>query len=168
MVRLRATKYDPKNRDAQGRYLVNEFTSVSDIAKSFHGATLTTDDYMQIEDSYVDCVEQLLISCGCHSLRVSELETSSGGGTADGGIQRLRPVTLGAIRDGLIVEGKEIGNIVRLVLREMIWCKLAGPKGLYVYFGYDMYLYIGANVDPDTLGPPPRGIFYESHESPYS
>jgi len=39
--KYRITKYNPMNRDANGAYLLNEWTSFSDIGKTFDGKTLT-------------------------------------------------------------------------------------------------------------------------------
>jgi hypothetical protein len=48
---VRITKYDPQNRDANGHYtLVDEWTSISDVGKSFQGKILTMEQYLAIEE----------------------------------------------------------------------------------------------------------------------
>ena len=49
----RITKYNPAFRDERGVYLKDEWTSVSDVGKSFDGVVLTFKEYREIEDNYV-------------------------------------------------------------------------------------------------------------------
>jgi hypothetical protein len=46
--RYRVTKYDPENRDAEGNYLIDEWTSFSDVGRTFSGKELTEQEYFQV------------------------------------------------------------------------------------------------------------------------
>jgi len=39
-----------------------------------------------------------------------------------------------------------LADVCRLVLREILWCKLESPNGFYIHFGYDYYMYFGSPV----------------------
>jgi hypothetical protein len=167
VIRVRATKYDPSKRDSQGNYNINEFTSSSDVGKTFGKYRLTADDYVLIEDAYVACVRQLLAVSEVDSLRICELEDKRGRTSVDTDVERLRPAVLDGIYDGMVVKVCDIDKIVRMSLREVIWCKLSGDKNIYVNFGHDYYMYIGNDLQSTSLGAPPQGMFYEEMESPY-
>lgn len=168
MIRLRATKYDPARRDNQGHYTVNEFTSVSDVGKTFDGYKVTAEDYVFAEDAYVSCVMRLLDVSHVNVLRICELEDKKGGAFVDSEVERLRPAVLGTVYEGMVVSGEALGKSVRMALREIIWCKLIGDNGVYVNFGYDYYMYMGSNARLASLGEPPQGMFYEEMETPYA
>jgi hypothetical protein len=168
VIRLRATKYDPSNRDIQGRYTLSEFTSSSDVGKKFENYVLSAEDYVIVEDRYAACVRQLLDISQVDSLQIVELEDNRGKTLVDLQVERLRPAQLDMVHDGMVVKGENIYKIVRMALREVIWCKLCGENGVYVHFGYDYYMYIGCNLERTDLGQPPQGMFYEEMGSPYA
>ena len=166
MIQVRATKYDPGNRDVFGHYAVDEYTSVSDIGSSFDGKILTTQEYLTIEDAYVATVRRLLTLSNVGYLYVTDLENWHRDTTTLRHVEFLRPSKLSALHDGLVVRGGDIDRLVRLVLRELVWCRLAGPHGLYVHFGYDYYIFLGCK-NLDAMGPVPPGMYYEYfHPSP--
>ena len=70
----RVSKYDPEFRDETGRYLRDEWTSVSDMGRSFDGVTLDPPTYLAIETAYVRSVREFMIDAGVTSLRVTYLE----------------------------------------------------------------------------------------------
>ena len=168
MIRFRSTKYDPSRRDSQGHYTVNEFTAASDVGKTFGNQKVTAEDYVFAEDAYVYCILKLLRVSHVSSLRVYELDDRRGKTLVDSEIERLRPALLDTVYDGMMVSEETLDKIVRMALREVIWCKLIGDNGVYVNFGQDYYMYIGSNVQPASLGKPPQGMFYEEMESPYA
>jgi hypothetical protein len=167
MIRLRATKYDPSKRDSQGHYTVNEFASARDVGKVFGDHTLTAEDYVFVEDSYVACVKRLLDLSHVDSRRVTELEDTRAVTPVVMEVERLRPAAVATIFESMVVSGDEIEKIVRMALRERVWCKLSGKYGTYIHFGYDYYMYVGNTLQITSLGRPPEGMFYEEMESPY-
>ena len=178
MIQLVATKYDPSNRDPWGAYTVDEWTSSSDVGRVYNGSIVTPVDYLQIEDAYVACVKQLLAYSHCDGLCISGLEDRRGHWKReearrgrpflDPVIARMRPAALGPLQDGLTLGGTDLESLVRMILREQLWCRLAGPGGTQVRFGYDYYMYIMCDSGDLPFGPPPTGMFYEELESPYT
>ncbi|WP_165224334.1 hypothetical protein [Aquisphaera insulae] len=168
MICIRATKYDPSKRDNQGLYTFNEFTSASDVGKKIGDINVSVEIYLFSDDAYVLCVRRLLEASRVSSLRILQLEDKRGTTLLDSEIEKLRPASLGPVYEGMVVSGTNLDKVVRMTLRELIWCKLIGDNGVYVNFGYDYYMYIGSNIDMISLGEPPQGMFYEEMESPYA
>jgi hypothetical protein len=168
VILLRVTKYDPSKRDRQGRYLANDFTSASDVGSVLDGLEVRAIDYIATEDAYVNSIKRLLLISEVKCLCISEFEDWRGKIIVDSEIKRLRPAALDVIYEGLAIQKDDIDRIVRMNLRNEIWCKLSGAKNTYVHFGHDLYMYIGCDVEGVTLGLPPEGLFYEEYESPYA
>ena len=168
MIRIRSTKYDPSRRDIQGHYIIDEFTSVSDVGKLINNHKISADEYLNAEDAYVCCVRKLLDVSHTNSLQILELEDKRENMLVDPEVERLRPALLDTVYEGMVVSDEDLDKIVRMALREVIWCKLTGSNGVYVHFGYDLYMYIGSDFDLAGLGKPPQGMFYEEMESPYA
>jgi hypothetical protein len=63
--------------------------------------------------------------------------------------------------------GSDLDWVVRLALREALWCRLKGERGFYVHFGYDYYMYIGSEVLGADPPPMPPGMFAEVFDSPH-
>lgn len=58
-------------------------------------------------------------------------------------------------------------KIIKLILREKIWCKLKTDK-LEIHFGYDYYVYILCQYDISTLlRQNSNGLIIQEVESPY-
>jgi hypothetical protein len=160
----RLSKYDPAKRNAAGVYLPKEWTSVSDIGRTFDGQTVSVSDYVEIEDAYVDAVRTLLLASGITSMSVADLELrlpERQVHLTDAVLESCRRV-----RDNHVVSGAGLDAITRACLREYLWCRLEGPGGAYVHFGYDFFVYVGVpkSANGSSL---PRAVFLEECESPY-
>src|ERR1700722_7430336 len=68
----RVTKYNPQNRDRQGRYLVDEWISYSDIGK--YPDIMAFDQYLEIETKYVEAVIQFMKCNNTNSLEITYME----------------------------------------------------------------------------------------------
>ena len=124
----RVTKYDPAFRDADGAYTRDEWTSVSEIGKSFGGVVLTRDEYERVERAYVEAAMAFLREAEVLSLTIAGLENYAG-----------HPL---AFSEGSLLSLEHIAEVIPQVLREAFWCRLEGPE-MFLHFGWDYYLYIG-------------------------
>jgi len=168
MVGFRVTKYDPSFRDAAGAYRRDEWTSVSDIGRSFDGKVLTSSTYVGTESAYVESVRLFMRECHQTVLRIVDLQLN------DVEVESMPALLAQQVTNPLLeltnqaeVSGDDVDRIVRLALRENIWCRLEGTHGFYVHFGHDFYMYVGGT---DLTGSPPLlppEIFAEVYESPY-
>ncbi len=164
----RITKYDPSLRNSHGHYLIDEWTSFSDIGKTYGGKTLTYEKDLLVESAYSYSALCFLNDAEIPSLQVSELENN-----------RLSRVKAEELRDidfdprslevGLVVNERDLEDVVRLNLREIIWCKLIETENFYLHFGWDYYIYIGS-ISPSLPAisyARRNGLFVEEMISPY-
>jgi len=70
----RITKYDPDFRACDGGYLLEEWTSVSDIGQELGGRILTRAEYDRVESAYVAAALAFLEQAGVETLVVNGLE----------------------------------------------------------------------------------------------
>ena len=154
MFEYRITKYDPAYRDVAGAYTRDEWTSVSDVGRSFEGTPLTKAEYKRVENAYVASALEFLRESNVRSLAVRGLENYRG--------------ALLAFGEGDAISLEKIEPILSQVLREEFWCKLEGPNS-FIHVGYEYYMYIG------VPSPCPKseqrasslGLFVEPFQSPY-
>lgn len=166
MQSYRVTKYDPKERNGHGVYVVEDWISSSNIGDSINGQILTLDNYLQSENNYVRCIKQLLSLSEISDLKVASLEDYREGDGAEY-YATFGDTSYGLkFKEGQVVSGEFISNIIRLALREELWCKLECSNG-FIHFGHDFYCYVGIStaIDIETVQIP--GIFIEKFESPY-
>ena len=78
MFEYRVTKYDPAFRNAQGAYSGDDWTSISDIGKTFAGEILTRDEYQRVEDAYITVALAFIREAGIPMLTVTGLENHAG------------------------------------------------------------------------------------------
>jgi hypothetical protein len=139
----RVTKYDPKNRDMSGVYLVkDEWTSYSDIGTNIYGKQLTYDEYIEIEDAYVTAIKLFMKCNKIDSLMVASLEKNHELNNDDKYISNDMKNSFQQVKTGINLRIDEVELLARLILREKLWCKLES-KDMFVHFGYDYYMYIG-------------------------
>ncbi|MNU82239.1 hypothetical protein D3C71_719170 [compost metagenome] len=152
MFEYRVTKYDPRIRNSGGTY--SEWTSVSDIGKSFDGVPLTSSEYQRVESTYIASALAFLREAGVPSLTVRALENHSDATVV--------------LADGDVVSLEQVSAILPQVLREKFWCKLEGLDS-FIHVGYDYYMYVGVPVDcpkAEQLAAN-LGLFVEPFQSPY-
>ena len=164
----RVTKYNPAFRDERGVYLRDEWTSISDVGRSFDGVELTFDEYCKVEDAYVSTILSFISEASLDALTVTDLETY---GVSEARAEDLRGIDCdpNAVRQRMLLSGGSIGDVCRLVLREVLWCKLESEGGFYIHFGYDYYMYIGSPVlsEQSIAYGRQQGLLVEDMESPY-
>ncbi|MGO4893542.1 hypothetical protein ACEN2L_14335 [Flavobacterium sp. W21_SRS_FM6] len=149
MRQFRITKYNPKNRDNSGAYLLDEWTEFSDV-----GSLTSIEEYEAVESKYIECLKLLLEENQISTLRIIGLEDN----------QNLCP-----FKDNEYVSASDFGKLFRSVLRSEVWCKLE-IQNAFVHFGYDYYSYIGvSSVSQDTINKiTQKGLYIENFNSPYT
>lgn len=128
-------------------YTFDDWTSISDIGKIFRTGILSADDYIKVEDSYVNTILTVMSETDCHYLTIEYVEAYD-----DEIVKRMKeykqryniPV-LDPIPN--LKKGKEVSK-TRLpfcsgFVRELCYIKFScKSKKLKIEFGYDYYLYI--------------------------
>ncbi|SET26168.1 hypothetical protein [Thorsellia anophelis] len=102
---------------------------------SFHDVGIKTSlqDYMQIENAYVEIISNLCRYLEISFLIIDQLE-----------VYDKNEIFDYANQDKLDIH--KIDHIIRMVLREKLWCKLKS-KQCEFHFGYDYYMYCVSNTD---------------------
>ncbi len=167
MKKYRITKYNPLLRDSDGIYTLNEWTSFSDVGKNISGNIFTYDDYLNVENSYLQVIEYIINIVGNPSFTVTDLEIHTDDKCEIDDDNKHSSKLL--VTEGLQLKVHAALNLCRLVLREEVWCKLEFNCDCYFHFGYDYYMYVGvpdnALIDQEFIKM--TGLFIESYDSPY-
>lgn len=162
----RVSKYNPANRDATGRYIQDDWTSVHDIGRVIAERVISLETYLRAEQAYVDSAVAFYGDAGAPPLVVRAPEF------AGPPTSLLVPgeVLVSVPEEGAHIGLSELPVIVRSCLRELMWCRLeAEDFSCMVHFGYDYYMYLtGAEPSRATLElMSGGGLFCEPCQSPY-
>lgn len=164
----RITKYNPKNRDFNGAYLKKEWISYSEIGKVFENKKFMVEDYLKIENAYIQAIILFMECLNINYLRIVALQ------------KKIKPEknefysfsminAYNSFKKRQLISKELVIIIAKLALRENLWCKLEA-EDMYVHFGYDYYMYIGSkNICKDAISKIEKsGLYAEAFESPYS
>lgn len=158
MKSLCVTKYNPQNRDVKGLYtLVDEWTSISDVGKTYHGQIFTIEQYMATEEKYIQAVELLLQKTSVNYLKLLDLENHSHETALN--LSEGKTITIGLVRE-----------LVKRILREEVWGRLVAKNQFEIHFGYDYYMYfVGESLKDDIIEELRTidGLYLEYVRSPY-
>lgn len=164
MVDYRITKYNPRYRDEVGRFLGSEWTSVSDLPANAEGLR----EYLAAENDYVKAICLFYHLVGSPQLQVVGLEKK------ENNVQLLprsllveSEALLSRMFFDVIGDVFQLDTVIRLALREVVWCKLELLPLFYIHFGYDFYVYVGGERAQIPSGVP-ASIFVEEMSSPYA
>lgn len=160
MFSWRITKYDPKNRNEIGNYLDDkEWTCFSEV-----GTKLSEEEYLRTESNFINAITTFMDEMGLNKVYLNALEIWSD----EVSKQNASPF-LSKMWVGKCVTTQEIKELAKLTLRNVIWCKLSCKKEFFVHFGYDYYMYIGANKDCHNARQKvvATGLYVEEFNSPY-
>lgn len=152
MYKYRITKYNPQNR-SKDVYALNEWTSVSDIGKKCD-KILTTEEYIYVENTYVEAFENIAKIKG-DDVVVSSIEKPF---SIDEivrieqkyNLSKYCPVNIELLKklsNNKRIAIDEACDLVRLILREYMWCNILLNKNERFEFGYDYYMYFLTNKD---------------------
>jgi hypothetical protein len=170
----RITKYNPVFRNKDGIYKKETWTSISDIGQLFEDQIFTVAEYLQTENAYINTILAFMNYLGISILKVVDLEVNSQG--FEEYLQKYPElytdeltILFNSIKEGMELSITKNVNLIRLILREHLWCKLECEK-MFVHFGYDYYMYIGTkNKCEDVLKQIEHmNLFVEKYESPYT
>lgn len=164
----RITKYTPKYRNSSGVFLNNEWTSYSDIGKTFNSIPLTYEEYERIETLYIKAIEYFM---NCHAIKSFQIIALEKPKKINSDIHNTSAMTdlFNNIKDNDSLPKSNLENFCKLILRDKLWCKLIYDEKMFVHFGYDYYMYIGSSLPCKNVisAIQKDGLFVEPFESPY-
>ena len=149
MKTYRVTKYNPDQRDSQGTYITKDWTSISDIGKVFKDKRITIEDYLLVEDAYINTLQTFMNLTSSKTFNLAEVEYGENIDDihAPSIYTTFQKNMLGNINLKSEFNEQETLEICRLILRENLWCKINSTnKKLIFEFGYDFYMYITAEI----------------------
>ena len=139
----RITKYGHSNNECPN----DEWTSFHDVGK-----TVSEEEYLAVEEDYVQTVISICRCLGVSSLMITSLELNS----------ECEPYS-----EGQEIDVDRLPFVVKAVLREKIWCKLKTAVCEF-HFGYDYYMYLISNMNADSCFPRDTSqLNFEVFQSPY-
>ena len=161
---FRITKYNPKNRNEKGHYLVDEWTSFSDVWKN-----VTFEEYITIENKYIECVEKCMQIVNIKNLVLKKYEEN----TSFYLINQfwLDEKVYNSLHENINVCINDIPTVIRAILRGNCWWKLSWDKNFFIHFGWDYYMFIGfkssKKLKQKVLNLNIEGLYIEEFRSPY-
>lgn len=166
------SKYDPAYRDESGAYQRDEWTSVSDIGRSFEGRSVDLETYLATESAYVDAVQAFMADAGVSSLVISRLEPPRHPSSLkEYGLPDAVELTnlANELRDGMKLSGAQLQQVLRLELREVVWCWLEWPGRFVADVAYDYYLHVGtvSRSERAIARTIELGLFVEPYHHPF-
>jgi hypothetical protein len=134
--------------------MYEDWTSISDIGRTFAGKELTLCAYNAVESAYTETVTHILEEAQVPFLYAR-------------GVQNHKR-SFGLPREDHTVRREDVASIVGAMLREEFWCRLESNDA-FVHVGYDFYLYVGIfrSVETSIQFARRRGLFVEHFVSPY-
>lgn len=158
MKSIGVAKYNPQNRDAKGLYtLVDEWTSISDVGKTYQGQIFTMEQYLATEEKYIRAVEVLMQKTGVNHLKLLDLENHS-------------HETALNLSEGKTIHISLVRELIKMILREEVWGRLVAKNQFEVHFGYNYYMYfVGESLTEDIIEELRKidGLYVEDARSPH-
>lgn len=145
MKKFRITKYNPDFRNENGEYMLDEWTSFSDIGKKFHDDVFVEQEYYETEANYIQAINYILDEKNVFQMRVIQLEKYDN--NFDISLSSSEQKVKEGLKNNSIVGREEIDILSKMILRELLWATLQSFDGLMtVEFGYDYYMYVICEV----------------------
>jgi len=145
----RVTRYDPALRNKRGHYPLGDWCYFSDVGQVFNGEELTFQRYHAWETAYANAAVAFFAESGLDALQIEYLEKRNIKSVDVGQYQDIL-LPPSSLRTGMLVSKDTLADVVRLNLREVIWCKLETghreDSRFYLHFGWDFYMYIGSSL----------------------
>lgn len=150
-------KYPPSGYNKDGIYMYDDWTSISDIGKSFNGKIFSAKDYLKVENQYINTVLMIMSELDCKYLTIAYIEVNQNEMINDIEMYEKKygvniTGTFPNLKKRMRISRINIPNILKLCLRELCYivfsCK---SKKLKLYFSYDYYLNIKCPINKITL-----------------
>lgn len=128
------------------------WTSVSDIGRMINGKVLTVNDYLTVENLYIQAINAFMMCTNTKTLFINQLEKpfdlevikerSKQKGLNDNDFSGIYDFYQ-LIKEGASISRGEVEFLSRLALRENLWAQLQ-CETMFLRFDYDYYIDIGS------------------------
>jgi hypothetical protein len=152
-MKISITKYNPIFRNDLGHFTRDEWISYSDIGREYDGIILSKEEYLRVENLYINAVFVILEHFNADSILVSHIFKGSETKPEPERFHRYNDFDLYdsfiKLEKGNHLNIKEdISDILKLRLREYILeleLIIDGIPGTEIHFGFDYYMYLKTN-----------------------
>lgn len=158
MVWHEIVKYSPENYDENGVYTKDEWISRGDIGTIYEGKPFTLEEYLDVEQRYVNAILSIMNATNCKYMTIQYLEadkTYIAKRIKASYFQKIDSLLLNSIsllEKNKRIPIKKISDVLRLALREYIYVELSNKEhGVFVKFGYDYYLNVACPLSNEVL-----------------
>lgn len=159
MVWHEIVKYSPENYDENGVYTKDEWISKGDIGTVYEGKPFTLEEYLNVEQRYVNVILSIMDATNCRYLTIQYLEADKAYIAKRIKTSRFNKIDSPLLRSiSLLEENKrisieKISDVLRLALREYIYVELSNKEHeVFIKFGYDYYLNVACSLSNEVLG----------------
>lgn len=162
----RVTKYDPAERNSEGHYLKGEWVGIFELNETFGGKTFTIDDYLEVEEKYVNAAVRFFKETNEESLTLRNWQKYESGNIS------VEPFGLDIsanFTDGQSISIDSLPVVIRMLLRDIAHCEIEIKDTFFIHIGWDFYMYIGSAVSlPAAIDDVNKsGLFVEECTSPH-
>lgn len=161
----RVTKYNPQNRNEKWFYKdLNEWTSIYDFKER------DKNQYINIENMYIEIVKKFMDLNNISFLTIKNYEEKDKYEEIKFKIW-ISKKNFEKIKNNTIISMNEIPTLIRLILRENLWCKLIWNRNFFIHFWYDLYMFIwfkySKKIEEKIKNINIDNIYIEKFRSPY-
>jgi hypothetical protein len=149
------TKYNPIYRNEFGFYQKDEWTSISDVGKQYEGKEFTLEDYLRIEEKYVNAFFIILNFFNAKCVKINHLFKIDKKNDFNKHDSLRLFSTYHILNNNTKVKDKNmLEELIKLRLREHIAeleLIVEAKNRTEVLFGFDYYMYLKTNINIDLL-----------------
>ncbi|MED4280037.1 hypothetical protein [Priestia megaterium] len=122
------------------------------------------DEYLKVEKKYINAVVTFMNEMNINKLYIKGLEQWSEDIEVQNATEFISKLWIGQW-----ISIQEVKELVKLTLRNAVWCKLELKNQFFVHFGYDYYMYIGTSHECSNAFKKVvlTGLHVEMVDSPY-
>lgn len=151
-------KYSPQKYDSNGVYTADEWTSRSDVGKHYDGKLFTLEEYLRVEQQYIDVILSVMKITNCKYMTIHYIEADKEYIVSQIISSKFHKIDVPLLKSVPLLEEKrriyikKISDILRFCLREYAYIVLCNKEHkLQIEFGYDYYLKISCSLNNETL-----------------
>ncbi|KQY84092.1 hypothetical protein ASD24_09895 [Paenibacillus sp. Root52] len=135
------------NYQWQVNNVLDGWTCPSEIGKVIQGNVFTLEQYLLVEDAYIDTIMAFLKEAGQQNLRVIQVLNRSISQEDQHSVLYEQEFSQIVIREDGVYNTDEIRTICKMILRNYADCQLYAKDHFFVHFGWDYYMFIGSYRD---------------------
>ena len=139
-------KYEPQYYDENGVYQKDEWTYYGDIGKEYEGRVVTMEDYLDVENRFIDITRTILETAGCTYITLGYVEVL-------GKRRSIEAMRRMGLKEGMRIRVEKIDSYLRMSLRgEAFIVFINSRKGVQFDFSEDvLYMHLYCRIPEEEL-----------------